>query len=94
MKSKLEQALTILNQKNIDCWVILVREGREKAIELLLERDFVGESAFLFTGNRKIAVVASYDKDRVEDMEVLTYVKGIKKSFPQFLKRFHLAQSI
>ena len=86
MKSKVEQALTILNQKNIDCWVILVREGREKAIELLLDRDFVGESAFIFTKDKKIAVVASYDKDRVEHMEVLTYVKGIREILPSILR--------
>jgi len=31
MKSKGEQALEILREKSIDCWVILIREGKEKA---------------------------------------------------------------
>jgi len=86
MKSKGEQALEILREKSIDCWVILIREGKEKAVELLLEKGFVGESAFIFTRDRKIAVVASYDKERVEDMEVLTYTKGIREVLPSVLK--------
>jgi len=36
MKSKGEQALEILREKSIDCWVILIREGKEKAEEVCL----------------------------------------------------------
>ncbi len=86
MKAKMEQALKILAEKNIDCWVVLMREGKENAVELLLEREFIGKSAFIFTKKRKIAVVATYDKDRVEDMEVLTYKKGIKEVLPSVLR--------
>lgn len=86
MKSKVEQALTILKEKDIDCWVILVREGKEKSVEFLLEKGFVGESAFIFTKNKKIAVVAGYDKERVEDMDVLTYKKGIREVLPRVLQ--------
>jgi hypothetical protein len=49
MKAKIEQALRILQEHHIDCWVILMREGQEKAVELLLEKEFIGESAFIFT---------------------------------------------
>lgn len=86
MKSKVEQALNILEEKTIECWVIFMREGQEKAVELLLERGFIGESAFIFTKGKSIAVVATYDKDRVEDMEVLTYEKGINEVLPSVLK--------
>ncbi len=86
MKSKVEQVQKILKEKDIDCWVILVREGKEKSLDLLLEKDFVGESAFIFTKEKKIAVVATYDRDRVEDMEVLTYTKGLREVLPGVLK--------
>jgi Xaa-Pro aminopeptidase len=86
MKAKIEQALKILQEHDIDCWVILMREEQEKAVELLLEKEFIGESAFIFTKKRKIAVVASYDKDRVEDMDVFIYKKGIGEVLPQILK--------
>ena len=87
MKSKIEHALSIIEQKNIDCWVILMREGKEKAIELLLEKEFVGESAFIFAEGRKIAVIASYDKERVEGMgmEVFTYTRGIREFLPSLI---------
>ncbi len=86
MKSKIAQATKILEEKEIDCWVILLREGKENTIELLLEKEFIGESAFILTRNRKVAVVASYDKDRVEGMEIVTYDKGIKEVLPDILQ--------
>ena len=86
MKSKVDQALAMLKEKNIDCWISLIREGTEKAVELLLEKEFVGESAFIFTEDKKIAVVATYDKERVEGMEVLTYKKGIREVLPTVLE--------
>jgi hypothetical protein len=42
MKSKVEQALSILKEKDIECWIILEREQRDKAIELLLGQGFIG----------------------------------------------------
>ena len=86
MRSKIEQAMRILKEKKIDCWMIMMREGKEKTIDLLLEKEFIGESAFIFTEKRKIAVVANYDKDRVSDMEVMTYEKGINDVLPDILK--------
>jgi Xaa-Pro aminopeptidase len=86
MKSKIDHALRILKENHIDCWVILFREGEEKAVDLLLETGFVGESAFIFTEERRIAVVASYDKDRVDNMEVFTYTKGIREVLPSMLR--------
>ncbi len=86
MNPKMEQAVQILRENNIDCWIMLMREGKEKAVELLLEREFIGESAFIFTKDKRIAVVATYDKDRVEDMEVFTYQKGIRDVLPSVLK--------
>jgi len=87
MKSKLEQATKVLNEKNIDCWVILLREGKEKAVDLLLEKEFIGESAFIFTKNKRMAIVASYDKDRVRDMNVVPYEKGITDVLSDVLKK-------
>jgi Xaa-Pro aminopeptidase len=86
MKSKVEQALSILKEKDIECWIILEREQRDKAIELLLGQGFIGESAFILTRGKKIAVVASYDKARVQDMEVHTYTKGIRDVLPEILR--------
>lgn len=86
MKSKLDQAQRIMEAHDIDCWLILMREGKEKSIELLLEREFIGESAFIITRDRRIAIVASYDRDRVEDMEVLTYTTGMGEVLPSVLR--------
>lgn len=86
MQSKIDQAVKLLTAHDIECWVMLVREGKEKAVELLLETEFIGESAFIFTPERKIAVVAGYDKDRVKNMEVHTYKKGISEILPNILK--------
>jgi len=86
MNPKMKQAVQILRENNIDCWIMLIREGKEKAVELLLKREFIGESAFIFTKDKRIAVVATYDKDRVEDMDVFTYQKGIRDVLPSVLK--------
>lgn len=86
MKEKLMQASEILKDNNIDCWVIFMREGKEKSVELLLEREFLGESIFIFTPQKKIAIVATYDRVRVEDMDVFTYKTGIREVLPGILK--------
>ena len=86
MKSKLEQTHALLKTHAIQCWVILLREGSENTLDLLLDREFVGESAFIFTEKRKIAVVASYDADRVQGMEIHTYTKGIEEVLPSILE--------
>lgn len=86
MQSKIEQVLTLLTEMDVACWVILVREGRESTVDLLLEREFIGESAFIFTPDRTVAVVASYDKDRVEGMEVITYTTGITDALSSVLE--------
>jgi Xaa-Pro aminopeptidase len=86
MQSKIDQAIKLLKDHNIECWIMLVREGREKAVQLLLETEFIGESAFILTPERKIAVVAGYDKDRVKGMEVLTYKKGMSEILPHILQ--------
>jgi Xaa-Pro aminopeptidase len=92
MKEKLLQVKEILKKNDIECWIILSREGKEKTIELLLEREFIGGSAFIFAKDRRIAVVASYDRDRVEEMEIFTYTKGIREVLPRILKEISPAR--
>lgn len=87
MRSKIDQAMRILHERDIECWVILLREGKEKSIEMLLEREFIGESAFIFTPKSKKAIVASYDRDRVENMECTVYEKGITEVVSAEIKR-------
>ncbi len=68
---KAEQAGRILNELDIDCWLIWVRETDQMAdpvMRLLLDGDLVWPSALLLTrSGQRIAIVGRFDADGLPD---------------------------
>ena len=93
-QEKIAQAIRILNELQLDCWLIFVRETDEQpdpAYKLVVNHDVTWHTAFLLTkGGERIAVVARYDDDLVRQSglyEVVSYTNDIAPALTSVLAR-------
>lgn len=100
VREKLDQAIGVLNEQNVDAWMVFVRETMltpDPSLELVLGFDMVWQSAFIFTrDNRRIAIVDKHDAENVHNLggytEVVPYVQGIRESLVEALTRINPRQ--
>jgi Xaa-Pro aminopeptidase len=93
IKEKIEQAIGILKEFNIDCWITFTRESAmngDPTLPFLVPADLTWHSALIITKNGDTrAIVGQYDKKMVEDTgaynTVIGYVEGIKKPLTEYL---------
>ncbi len=93
IQEKLEQAVAVLNEVGVDCWLTYVRETIEMmdpALHFVAGRDVVWDAVFLIhKSGRKVAIVGAGDHlDFVESGfydEVLTYTQSITHVLRQVL---------
>jgi Xaa-Pro aminopeptidase len=93
-KSKAKQACELLKELDIDAWLVWVRETSQMAdpvLELIFGGELVWQSALIFTGDEKLAIVGNFDKDGVEAKgvydTVIPYTTGIKDELVKQLSR-------
>ena len=99
VREKVEQAIGILREKNIDAWITFVRETemmRDPAMSLIVgpTAQMTWHSAFILTQNdERIAVVGRFDKDTIAKLdtyrEIVTYDKGIGQPLLDVLRRLN-----
>ena len=97
IREKIEQAIKILNEYDIDCWMTFVRESgivRDPMLAYLVRADVTWHSAFIITrSGETYAIVGQMDKQTIEDLgiykQVLSYVKGIKESLINTIKQIN-----
>jgi Xaa-Pro aminopeptidase len=97
IQEKLTQAVALLNEQNLDCWLTFVRETsqvHDPALDLILGFGVTWDSAFIFgKGGEKIAIVGRYDGDNIRKLEaydqVLTYDQGIRETLREALARLN-----
>ena len=100
VREKLDQAVEILKEKEVDAWMVFVRETMltpDPSLELILGFDMVWQSAFIVTKDgRRIAIVGKHDAENVRELggytEIVTYVEGIKESLVKTLTDLNPAQ--
>ena len=84
---KLDQAVTILNELDLDAWLIFVRESSENgdpALPLVHGGDFTWQTALLvFRDGHRAAIVGKFDDGPLRAAgnwtEVVAYVEGIQQ---------------
>ncbi len=96
---KVEQAISLLREKNIDIWITFVRETelmRDPAMSLIVSPTLqvTWHSAFILTRNgERIAIVGRFDKENIERVgayrEVIVYDQGIGKPLLDTLRRLN-----
>jgi Xaa-Pro aminopeptidase len=95
IRAKIEQAAGILNELDIDLWMIFTRESstvHDPCLDLVVGGNVTWASAFLIgRGGQRIAVLGSLDKAAHEALghfpEIVTYVQGITEPLRQILAR-------
>ena len=97
IKEKISQAVGILKEFNIDCWITFTREtaiNGDPTLTFLVPADMTWHSAFIITkeGDTR-AIVGQYDKKMVEDTgaykTVVGYIEGIKKPLTEYLSELN-----
>lgn len=93
-QEKIAQAIRILNELQLDCWLTFVRETDEQpdpAYKLIVNHDVTWHTAFLLTrSGERIAVVARYDDDLVRQSglyRVVSYTDDIAPVLLEVLTR-------
>jgi Xaa-Pro aminopeptidase len=94
VKEKIEQAIEILNEYDVDCWITFVRESailHDPMLDYLTTSDVTWHSAFIVTRRGDTyALIGQLDRATIEDLgvykNVLSYVEGIKDHLLETLK--------
>jgi Xaa-Pro aminopeptidase len=94
IQEKVRQAVGLLREFDIDCWITFTRESAingDPVLPFLVTADVTWHSAFIVgRDGRTRAIVGLYDQKTVEETEaydsVVGYVKGIKEPFQEYMK--------
>jgi len=94
VKEKVDQAIGILEEYGVDCWITFVRESgmmRDPMMDYLCPADMTWHSAFIITRTGDThAIVGQMETRTVEDLgvwgRVTGYMEGIKGEFSSYLK--------
>jgi Xaa-Pro aminopeptidase len=91
IQEKVDQALNILQEQQIDLWLTFVRETsgvRDPALDLLIGRgDLTWQSALILTRRgEKIAIIGNLEKDALQRLNVFNEILGYDKSIRDLLR--------
>jgi Xaa-Pro aminopeptidase len=97
VQEKVKQAVALLREFDVDCWITFARESAmngDPTLGYLLESDVTWHTAIIIARSGKtFAIVGEYDRRSVEDLgaydEVLGFVTGIKEPFHRVMKQIN-----
>lgn len=89
-QEKIAQAIRILNELQLDCWLTFVRETdeqRDPALKLIFHADMTWHAAFLLTKTgERLAVAARYDDDLVRQSGLYDHVFSYTQDWAEALR--------
>ena len=91
MQEKVNQAIEILKEQEIDMWLTFVRETsgvRDPALDLLIgENDLTWPSALILTRKgEKVAIIGNLEKDALQRLDIFSEILGYDKSVRELLR--------
>ncbi|MCB0314837.1 MAG: aminopeptidase P family protein, partial [Calditrichaeota bacterium] len=95
IQEKIDQAIGILQEKNIDAWMTFGRETatmRDPMLDFIAGMDFTWQTALIITAKGDaIAIVGQYDVANLETRgnyrEIIGYVESIREDLRRVLAR-------
>ena len=100
IQEKVKQAVELLREFGVDCWITFVRETglvRDPILDFLLLADVTWHSALIVTRQGKtLAIVGKYDQQTVQDTgaygEVIGYVEGFRAPLQEAIRQIDPAK--
>lgn len=100
VNQKVKQAVSLLKEFEIDCWITFVRESAingDPVLPFLVNADVTWHSAFIINSDgTSRAIVGLYDKAAIEDINIYDvvegYITGIKEPLLNYLKTINPAK--
>ena len=94
IREKVRQAVDILEENSVDCWITFVRESSmagDPMLSFLCASDLTWHSAFIITRHAgTYAIVGEMERKSIEDLgvydQILSYVEGIRETFVDTLR--------
>lgn len=94
LKEKIQQAIAILNEKNVDMWLTFVRESgisSDPVMDMIVGESCTWQTAFIICKDGDTAViVGSLEKDKYEKnglyKNVISYLKSAKEPLVDYIK--------
>lgn len=93
IKEKIQQAIEILNEKNIDMWITFVRETKvtkDPMIDMIVGEHSTWQSAFIINRDGETAaIVGSIEEENIVKtglyQKVIGYVKSVKEPLLEYI---------
>jgi Xaa-Pro aminopeptidase len=100
VQEKVHQAIQILNEKNVDCWLTFVREtsaGGDPVLPLIYGHDLTWQSALIITKTGEtFAIVGNYEAETARRtgayQNVIPYQTGLRSTLLHTLERIYPAR--
>ncbi len=97
VKEKINQAIEILKEKNIDLWLTFVRESHtltDPCLPLILATHCTWQSAFMISAiGETVAIVGNLDYQSIKDtgvyQQVISYKESIRDDLVEHLKKIN-----
>ncbi|MFX0126168.1 MAG: M24 family metallopeptidase [Candidatus Hodarchaeota archaeon] len=100
IREKHNQLPSIMNENEVTCWVIFIRETEanpDPVMDLVIGGDVVWESAFIFNNNEdgfsKVAIVGNFDAPAEKEKEiwdeVIPYKEGITDPLRKYIDKIN-----
>jgi Xaa-Pro aminopeptidase len=99
IREKVAQAIEILTEKNIGCWITFVRESAlngDPALAFLIGAEVTWQTAVILTsGGDSYVICGEYDRKTIADTgayrQVIGFVKGFREPFLDVMRRLNPA---
>ena len=100
IQEKVKQAVSLLKEFDIDCWITFTRESQingDPTLVFLAPGDVTWHSAFIISKDgRTQAIVGLYDQKTIEESgaydQVVGFVTGFREPFEEYLKKLSPAK--
>ena len=97
IREKINQAIEIMQEENIDCWLTFIRESSttfDPAMDLVVGTGVTWQSAFILTSSgESIAIVGSLDKANQADHgyydSIIDYVQSVEEDLVKTLLKIN-----
>jgi Xaa-Pro aminopeptidase len=97
IREKVAQAVGILEEQGIDCWITFTRESAingDPVLDYLIGSEVTWHTAIIITSTGEtFAICGEYDRKTIEDLgaykQVIGFIKGIREPFLDVLRRLN-----